>query len=431
MLQELNVFDQYEHTENRLSHALGITLDRAKEFRTIFLKEFTGQSQPGSDAKVILQMAGGTAEINGEKCGIPDLAIIDEKNDQGVIMEVKVGAPLTWQQLASHERRAERNALEVLAALAITGRDKDRLSIETWNREKRFSQPWRHVSWQEIYELACRHAHLNPWVKELRDYMQIMATKLNENEMGADVKIVTFTGITQEMIDNYTPMTAKRVMRSLMDELRADKVFLKDIGIPVNQPPRNRKAIKTSVRVWDFLSPLADDDAFTKSHHFTVGLNPDRLDAFLTIPNACFGKFRAYAKSATIEEFADIVEKFVSALNRSGVTKAGGRPFIVIVQRRFRVMKHYATDGLAEFDLRTWSGAAYDKSEPEIKRQPEWLEFCHKLVTERQANIQFQIGARFYFESCPALQGKKALDLIKDTFRASLPIAQISGYAKP
>lgn len=431
MQSELNVFNQYDHAENRLTHALGITLDRAKDFRTIFLKKLTGKSQLTADARVMLQMASGVAEVDGEKCGIPDLAIIDKEGDYGIIVEAKLGASLSWQQLASHERRAKRNNLEVMSALAITGRDKDRDAVERWNREGRFLYPWRHVGWPEIYGLACQHAHLNPWVRELRDYMEIMAASMDEKEMGADVKVIDFAGISEEMIENYSPAIAKRILRSIMDELRSDKKFLKDIGISGNNPPRKRKAIKNLARVWDFLSPVGDGDSFTKSHHFTVGLNRERIEASLTIPNASFGKFKKYARSISAEEFAGVIDSFTNALKRTGVIQAGGRPFIVIVQRRFHVMTQYAEDGRMEFDLRTWTGSKHGKKEPEIKQQKEWLEFCHKLVTERDSNIQFQIGARFDFASCTTLRGQEALGLIKDTFRTVMPVVRKAGYGGP
>jgi hypothetical protein len=98
--------------------------------------------------------------------------------------------------------------------------------------------------WPQIYDLACRHSGLDLWVKELRDYMQIMAAS------------IAFAGISEEMVENYNPAIAKRLIRSLMDELRADEGFLEEIGIPAGQPPLNHEVIKTSLRVWDVLSPL-------------------------------------------------------------------------------------------------------------------------------------------------------------------------------
>jgi len=199
--------------------------------------------------------------------------------------------------------------------------------------------------------------------------------------------------------------------------------------MPEDQQPKNRKAIKNSMRVWDFLSPAADDDAFTKNHHFTVGVTPERIEAALTIPNASFRKFTKYAGSLSTAEFAGVINQFLTALQQADVLKSGGRPMIVMVQRRYRNMTQYVIDGRVEFDLRTWSGSPADATGPEIKRQPEWLEFCHKLVTERGANIQFQLGVWFPYEnSCPAVKSRAVIELIKSTMRAAVPIVRLAGY---
>lgn len=422
----LNAFDQYSQAENRLTHALGVTLERSKEFRAVFLKELAGNPRINRDAQVTLQMAQGTVEVNGEKCGIPDLAIIDDY-DNAIIVEAKLGASLAWQQLASHEHRADRNGVSVAAALAITGRDKDGATLLQWQKDKRFRHPWRHVTWQEVYRLACHNVGINPWVKELRDYMQIMATSLDEVEMGADVKIIEFTGVTKEMQENYTPALAKRLLRSLMDELRADKAFLKDIGIPTGQS-RARKAIKTGMRVWDLLSPVAGDENFTHGHHFTVGIAPERLEAMLTIPDKAIRKLIKFAQSVTAEEFAAIMNSFTDTLAKADIIEAGGKPVINIVQRRYKGMNLHAVDGHAEFDPRLWAGTTGDKKDPAIRPQPEWLSFCQQLISNKDSNIQFQIGLRFPYDSCPATHGRAAIDLVKNTFRAVMPLVKKLGY---
>jgi len=430
MSLELNAFNQYDHAENRLTHALGVTLERSRSFQAIFLKELAGGIRLRRKTEVTLQMAGGGwEEHNGEKCGIPDLAIIDD-NNHAVIVEAKLGAGLSCLQLASHENRADKNDLKVVAALAITGRDKDQETLAGWLYDKRLAHPWLHVSWQEVYGLVCRladkYGSVDHWLRELRDYMQIMAASLNENEMGADVKIISFTGIPEELIDDYSTKYAKRVLRSLMDELRGDRKFLKEMRLP--QTPGKRKAIKNSPRLWDVLAP--DGKAFNDSHHFTIGLNPDGVQAYLTIPNTSFRKFGKYVESVSVDEFAVLIRAFVDGLEKKGIIKAGGRPFINMSQNRFDIWRHYAGDGRAEFDVRTFTGLPGRKREPAIKRQPEWLHFCRELIVNKRANIQFQLGVRFYFSNCRhALSGAKATNLFKDTFRATMPVVRKTGYA--
>ncbi|MGO9016622.1 MAG: PD-(D/E)XK nuclease family protein [Dissulfurispiraceae bacterium] len=422
----LNIFDQYKETENRLTYALAVTLDRSKGFMNNFLKEVAETNRLHGRPSVSAQFGGGQTDNDGRRYGIPDLALIDEEEKNAIIIEAKLGASLDCQQLKSHENQAHRKGLRVVAAIVITGRDLDQASLNEWISHEKLKQTWKHVTWQQIYRFACQLAPTDQWADELRDFMEIMAEKLDEEEMEADVKIIDFAGISEDTRTNYSQKTAKRELRSLMDELRADKQFLKDIGIPDDQPPRKRKAIKG---VWDIISPMGNDDNFTKSHHFTVGINPNRIDAFLSIPNASFAKFKKFVGKTCPEEFAALIDGVTKNLKKSGVIKAGGRPTIVLIQRRYRNRKLHAMDGKMEFDLRTWTGGNQRKDEPGIKKQVEWMEFSHKLIVGHSSNIQFQVGAVFPFKTCDALRSKKALDLIKATFQAVMPLLRETGLS--
>lgn len=421
----LNVFNQYVQEENRLTHALGVTLSRSRKFQAAFLKKLAGNPRLRRKTEIRLQLAGGVAEYNGEKCGIPDLAIIDDQNN-AVIAEVKLGANLTASQLASHENRIKRDGLNVVSALAVTGRDRDQKSVGEWISRKKLNHAWRHVSWQQIYQLACDYAVEDPWAEELRDYMLIMAKDLDENKMEADVKIIDFTGIPGDLAENYSHDTAKRVLHSLMDELRSDKAFLKALHLPEN--PRAKKAIKKTARVWDVLSPVGDKGDFVKSHHFTVNLGSDLAGAMLTIPHRSFTKLRRHVKSVTPEQFGELLAGYVKELGAAGILKANGSPYIVMLQRRYKNMQLYATDGQLEFDLRTLTGLQSGKAGPGIKRQPKWLNFCHDLIANGKGNLQFQIGVRFPYETCPSLRQKRSINLFKDAFRATVPFAREVGY---
>ena len=100
MEKTINIFDQYTQLENRLTHALAVTLKRSALFRTAFIKEFAPHSRLEKGFSVTPQLATGktSSTKNDEISGIPDLALID-KEDRAIIIESKVGSILHHQQL--------------------------------------------------------------------------------------------------------------------------------------------------------------------------------------------------------------------------------------------------------------------------------------------------------------------------------------------
>ena len=184
----LNAFDQYQHLENRLTRALGVTLERSPAFRKNFVRKFAADARLGRNSAIKLQLAEGHRRADQEQTGIPDLALIDDA-DRVIIIESKVNAGLITSQLEAHERRATRTDLELLAGLAITGRDRDARLINSWKQRRGKAKPgWRHVTWRSVYELARVQPPENTWARELADYMEIFAGEMDDKGMGSDVK---------------------------------------------------------------------------------------------------------------------------------------------------------------------------------------------------------------------------------------------------
>jgi hypothetical protein len=423
----LNAYDQYEHLENRLTHALAVTLERCPGLKKFLFKEAgcIGRIGLTKKCRVVLQLAAGQIKEkqNEEECGIPDLTISDDKGN-AIIVESKVGSGLRWQQLASHENRARRNELRVAFGLAITGRDTDSLLLQKWLSERRLKCPWKHITWRQIYRLACKFDS-NPWIRELRDYMQLVAEQLDQNHMEVGVKIVDFRGVPFMGFQDYEVGQAKRVLKALMDELREDRQFLHDLGFTKNQMPQTHKAIKNSLSVWDFLSPVDTGKNFTDSHHFTVGITQDFASAMLTIPHASFRNLKRYVSSDKAGEFEKLIYNFIKAREVSKLIKQGARPYIVLVQRRYRYQRLFSVDGELVFDLRALTGFPASAKEPAIKPQPEWLDFCRRLIADKQSNIQFQIGMRFPYSHCQGLASATAVNLFKTAFRGTAKLAHV------
>src|SRR6478735_2862741 len=176
----LNAFDQYQHLENRLTRALGVTLERSPAFRKAFIRKFARGARLGRNSTVRLQLAEGRRGDDEEQSGIPDLALIDDQ-DRAIVIESKVNARLVTSQLEAHERRTAANDLELLAGLAITGRDRDARLIDSWKQRRGKAKPgWRHVTWGSVFELARAQPTENLWAREFADYMEIFAGEMDD-----------------------------------------------------------------------------------------------------------------------------------------------------------------------------------------------------------------------------------------------------------
>jgi hypothetical protein len=418
----LNAFDQYQQLENRLTRALGVTLERSPAFRKTFVRKFAKGTRLGSNSSIRLQLAEGRRGEDEEQSGIPDLALIDDQ-DRAIIIESKVSAGLVTSQLEAHERRTIGNDLDLLAGLAITGRDRDASRIASWKQRRGNTKaPWHHVTWRSVYELARAQPPENAWAREFADYMEIFAVEMDEAGMASDVRVTGFSGIPFISYDDYDMKIAKRRLRALIDDLIEDKDFLLAIGFKKGQVPVTRKRIKNEPRVWDFLAPPGNA-SHTKNYHFTVYVHDDKAGAALTIPNNTFKKLRSIVKKGGEGEFEGLIRKILGKFEKSGVIRNGGTPFILVLQRRYKTRQEvYARDGEIEFDIRTMTGQPRRRSEPGISQQPAWMELCEELIVNKSGNTQFQIGVHFPYDRCKKINTPAFADLIKKSFTSIMPL---------
>lgn len=201
-----------------------------------------------------------------------------------------------------------------------------------------------------------------------------------------------------------------------------DRKFLSALGFRKGQIPVNRKKIKNELAVWDYLAPPGGD-RHTDNHHFTVAINENRASAALTIPNNMFRRLRAYIKKSDDGEFQELMRQILASLEKSGVIKNGGEPYVSIVQRRYRTMTEiYAHDGLLEFDIRTMVGQKRKGQEPSIRAQRAWVGFAEQLIMDKSGNTQFQVGVRFPYKRCRKIRTSEFAGLVKNAFVAMMPI---------
>jgi hypothetical protein len=102
-----NLFDQYRHAENRLTHAFFTVLNHDRRLLAGFLRDFvkSGRGQKAEALSISVQTIPGKPEepeqSESERYGIPD-AWIHNGEDWCVVVEAKINAPLTVDQIRRH-----------------------------------------------------------------------------------------------------------------------------------------------------------------------------------------------------------------------------------------------------------------------------------------------------------------------------------------
>ena len=118
-----NLFDQYNQPENRLSHALAVCLNEDRSLLQRFVA-WIGVKPPTRETKLLIteQSLPGDppeSEEQAERKGLPDI-IIHDGDAWCLLIESKVQAPLTDDQLARHERTLRRRGFDYVSRVVLT-----------------------------------------------------------------------------------------------------------------------------------------------------------------------------------------------------------------------------------------------------------------------------------------------------------------------
>ena len=163
-----NIFDQYKEPENRLSHALAVCLDKDRILLRDFLKylrvtppvrppklSIVEQSLP-LDPPTLTTTA---AEEEAERNGLPDIVIHDNEA-WCLLIESKVKARLTHDQLARHARTLRRRGFTQIQSVALT---KSGVSV---------SGGVAPLLWSQLYQWLGRAGGAREWPEQLRSYLR-------------------------------------------------------------------------------------------------------------------------------------------------------------------------------------------------------------------------------------------------------------------
>ena len=181
-----NIYDQYSQPENKITHALVCSLGEDKKLLQRFVKWITGVN-PSRNIEIVEQRLPGDPELNEaeiERRGLPDAWIFNDEN-WSLIIESKVSATLTADQLQRHYRSAIRrgfNKVTILAIDVVPPRRKlpDFVVFKTWS---------------DIYCWLSGQIQNSDWALKTVRYLEIAESRLSEEGYLKEGTLTVFTGV--------------------------------------------------------------------------------------------------------------------------------------------------------------------------------------------------------------------------------------------
>jgi hypothetical protein len=399
-----NIFDQYRHAENRLTHAFFTALDRDRTLLASFLQQFvkSGRSQKASELSVSVQTIPGKPEEpeqeENDRRGIPD-AWIHNGEDWCVVVEVKINAPLTADQIRRHVRIAQKLGFTRITALAITAH-----STPAKTSEGAIS-----TTWSRLYRWLRSHPG-SIWAQEAAEYFEALEARMINDENFSSGTLTEFAGFPFRKTSDYSYLEGRRVLKLAMASLRNDNRLVNELGMDPTIPGRGAITGRDEDRVWDYLSLRTSKGAelHTQHPHITLGLGTV-VDTMITIPNSINRQFRRTLIDLGERGFRDLIGDILAQMESEVLSiEPLATPALRAIQRRYPTQRSVPfIDSIAEFDLRT----GLPGKDP-IKYQPEWLTAAFAAFSKKKSNLQIQIGVKFEIDRCPTMMSESALDLI-------------------
>jgi len=411
-----NIFDQYEQPENRLSHALACCLHEDPRLLRRFVEWATGRKPPArSRLEVIEQGLPGQPEATedeAERRGLPDLCIHDRKNENWcLIVESKVAAGVSLNQLERHRRTAERHGFTKTPLLLLTAKPFGR----------KLPHGAIHKQWPELYVWLTKKD--SEWARRLRSYFEAAENRMVEEEYLKEGALTMFSGIPFGKDNPYSYLEAKRLLKLAMSELRQRPKLIRELGI---NPKGGSHSItgKKGTGVWDLLRlKESGGDSFTSHPHFDLGISEHHVFAYLSLPNGLRSSFRRNLLNLGEKRFAGLVEEITRNMLKILRMEPGGTPRVGVEQVHYLSQKGpRIVDATMTLDPRT----SFSKKTGKVKPQPEWLQALWGIISRKKSNMQMTVGVNFPYARCQELiPTPKALDLFAGTWLACKPLLDV------
>ena len=410
-----NIFDQYSQPENKLTHSLASCLYEDKRLLNSFLKRFCSNFfNQTSNLMIEQQTVPGERHLiddESQRKGLPDAVIYTE--EQCLIIESKVSSTLTRDQLMRHERTLRRRGFNNIRGIGIVVDLLPNVRLDNWKQ----------LTWNQVYSWAYKETNKSEWARKLIDYFNVLENNMVEEEYLKEGSITEFTGVHFDDENPYSYREGKRQLRLLINKIKQNKILKEELNVDLSK--KGRGGIKKAGNLWDYLTfnTGVDDKSFTDEPHLTIGMNDEFIEGDLTIPYRIKGNTKRNFYNLSWEEFKNIIHKIVLNYNNSFGTSEGFKPQIVLAQRRYPSQSSPAIhDARLEFDIRTAFKDISSKLKPTQKKQEEWLRLVFEINNNKKSNIQFQVGARFFYNKHTLVNNKDADQVVSKSFLACKPL---------
>lgn len=403
-----NVFHQYSQPENRLSHALACTLSEDRKLLFDFLA-WAGGPMPARTERleVVEQQAPGLIDDGTDEArGLPDISI---SGDEGycMLVESKVAAPVSRDQLRRHLRTAQRSGFDSAHVLLLTTeRTQDSLPAQASAR-----------GWPQLYALVAQHRERSDWAARLAEYMEVAEIDLAQSGYLREGTLTQFSGIQFGPDAPYRYDQAKRQLRLMISELREHEGLAR-LGIA--KELKGRKAITGSKtdHIWDYLQlTAAGPGTFTSQPHLTLSLHADHIGVMVTLPNSAPRRFLSHLLGLGPDGLRDLAVELADGLEGALSKVDAARPILYLLQRHYRSQRSVPVeDARLYFDLRTARQATRSK----VRTQSEWIRVVHDVLSAKDSNIQVGVGAEIPYGSA-RVSSRAVLDDVAATWLALVP----------
>ena len=321
-----------------------------------------------------------------------------------MLIESKVQAALTNDQLTRHERTLRRRGFRDIQRVVLT---------KVGARAPRAIA----LTWSGLYQWLATGDARSEWAERLRSYLRAAEVRLARERYLTEGTLTMFDGFQFSEDNPYTYGEGKRLLKLAMAELRKDRT-LKTLGMDPRASGRSAITGRGENAVWDFLS-LRDRPkrgAFTGYPHLTLAIKPDHLEAAITIPNGVTRIVRRRLSDLGAEGLAELNAEIVKRARR--IVSRGGWVDAYAVQRHYRSQRAPAvTDARVFFKLET----SQTRGAGPIKHRPEWARLFADLLLRKRANIQFGYVANLPW-GMKGLGSRDSVHLIVESWSAMTPL---------
>lgn len=411
-----NIFDQYTQWENRLTHALVTALAEDRKLLRAFVHWVMGAVPKSAKLQIVEQRLPGEAELTegeSERRGLPD-AWIHDNNSWCLLVESKVAAKLSNDQLRRHLQTANRRGFDEIFLLVLdVVEPRDTLPDGVIFRQ-----------WRDVYQWLIGKGALFDWAQRTAQYLEIAENRMVAEGYLMEGALTTFSGIPFHGDEPYSYPEAKRVLKLALEKLRDDSALKREIRMDRTLPGRDKITGKGGIAVWDFLQlkRVVREDSFTKYPHLTLAIESDRLLAMVTVPHGIKSASRRNLVDLGIDGFEDLLKEVNKRLVVALRKTKGAAPWCIVVQRRYPSQSAAAiVDARIEYDLRTAFQQNGDGAV--IKTQPQWMQATYEALSNKRSNLQVSIGAIFPYDS-GSTTNPTILNTVADVWIACKPLLE-------